>query len=266
MSINFKSLVKATALVSAVSISQAASAHFQLFYTETSIIERAGKVPALLAFWHPMVNEHAMEMAQPQAVYMVHKGKRTDLTESLQPTRFTGAHNEVQAWRVDVPVKRSGDYVLVVEPVPYYEESEDIYIQQITKAYLNRNQLPTDWTELQGLKTEIRPLVKPYNVAVGTSFRGQVLSSGEPVAFAEIEVEFMHATPDMQSAKVTTDTAMELPGGSMTILSDENGYFSMAIPRAGYWGFAALGSGPDTEFEGKELSQDAVIWIEAHEL
>ncbi|MQX35843.1 hypothetical protein [Roseospira navarrensis] len=31
-------------------------------------------------------------------------------------------------------------------------------------------------------------------------------------------------------------------------------------------GFAALGSGPDTDHEGKALSQDAVIWIRAYDL
>jgi len=35
------------------------------------------------------------------------------------------------------------------------------------------------------------------------------------------------------------------------------------MPKAGWWGFAALGAGPDKEFEGRELSQDAVIWVQA---
>ncbi|WP_199671187.1 hypothetical protein [Salinibius halmophilus] len=39
----------------------------------------------------------------------------------------------------------------------------------------------------------------------------------------------------------------------------------LALPAAGKWGFAALGSGPDTEFDGKALSQDAVLWVEAYD-
>lgn len=266
MSFDFKTLLKTAVVAPAIMASQLAHAHFQLIHTQTAIIERAGKVPALLAFWHPMANEHAMDMAKPQQVYMLHRGKRVDLADSLQSMTLSGAHNKAQAWAIDVPVKRSGDYVLVVEPAPYFEESEDIYIQQITKAYLNRNQFPSDWADVQGLKAEIRPLVKPYNVAVGSSFRGQVLSNGQAVANAEIEVEFMHSPPNASNGKVSSKKAMELPGGSMTILADEQGYFSMAIPKAGFWGFAALGVGSDTEHEGKELSQDAVIWIQAHEL
>ena len=40
----------------------------------------------------------------------------------------------------------------------------------------------------------------------------------------------------------------------------------LGIPKAGFWGFAALGSGPKKEYKGKELSQDAVIWIRADKL
>ena len=41
---------------------------------------------------------------------------------------------------------------------------------------------------------------------------------------------------------------------------------AFGVPKAGHWGFAALGSGPETEFEGKQLSQDAVIWIRAWDM
>ncbi|HCH24259.1 MAG TPA: DUF4198 domain-containing protein [Oceanospirillaceae bacterium] len=240
-------------------------AHFQLAYTEQVIIERAGHVPAKLVFWHPMSNGHAMDMLPPQNVSVIHRGKTTDLTSTLVQTTFKGLANEAVSWDVNVPVKRSGDYVLVVTPEPYYEESEDIYIQQIAKSYLNRNQFPTDWQQTQGLKTEIRPLVKPYSVAKGTNFRGQVLSEGKPVAFAEIEVEYMVALPDMANNAVSGDASIELPGGAMTILSDAHGVFSMALPKVGHWGFAALGTGPDGNYKGKELSQDAVIWVQVHD-
>ena len=47
------------------------------------------------------------------------------------------------------------------------------------------------------------------------------------------------------------------------ILADKNGVFSFVPHKAGYWGFAALGAGKTKKFAGKELSQDAVLWIEA---
>ena len=257
-------VIKACLGLAICCFSQLSYAHFQLLYTDTSIIEKAGPVPAKLIFWHPMHNGHAMDMQRPLEVSVIHRGQRTDLTADILQTQFVGQHNTAVSWDVSIPVKRSGDYVIMVTPKPYYEASEDIYIQQITKAYLNRNQLPTDWDQVQGLKAEIRPLVKPYNVAVGTSFRGQVLSGDKPVPFAEIEVEYMLAPPDMATGKVSSNNSLELPGGTMSLLSDAHGVFSMAIPKAGYWGFAALGVGDDDHYQGKELSQDAVIWVQAH--
>ena len=57
-----------------------------------------------------------------------------------------------------------------------------------------------------------------------------------------------------------------MPGGAIVAITDANGYFTFGIPKAGFWGFAALGSGPDKEFQGKELSQDAVLWVRAYDV
>ncbi|PJE27838.1 cobalt/nickel transport protein [Pseudooceanicola antarcticus] len=254
------------AAAAALFLPAAAQAHFLLEYTTQTMIERPGDVPVKLIFWHPFDNGHVMDLELPQEFYMIHNGTRTDLLDRLEPVSFTGSANEGAAFLGSVPVKRSGDYVLVTVPQPYYEESEDLYIQQFTKAFLNRNQLPTDWMEPVGLPTEILPLVKPYNVLAGSSFTGQVLREGAPAAGVEIEIEYMAAEPDMESAASTSPLVGTPPGGALVAISDDNGYFTFGVPRAGYWGFAALGAGPVTEHEGKELSQDAVIWIRAWDL
>ncbi len=160
----------------------AAEAHFQLIHVETPLIEAPGDVPVKLIFWHPFENGHVMDMGQPQAFYAVSRGEKIDLSASLKPFTFTGASNAAQGFDAVVPVTKAGDYVLVVEPAPYLEPSEDIFIQQFAKVYLNRMELPTDWAEPQGLPAEILPLVKPYNVIAGSTFTGRVLSEGQPVA------------------------------------------------------------------------------------
>jgi len=38
---------------------------------------------------------------------------------------------------------------------------------------------------------------------------------------------------------------------TMGIKADKNGVFTFALPAAGFWGFAALGVGSDTEHKGK---------------
>ena len=251
------------ATAAAIALPALAQAHFLLEYTTDTMIDRPGDVPVKLIFWHPMSAGHVMDLEKPQEFYVIHNGEKTDLLGTLEPVGFNGGENEGAAFKGSVPVKRSGDYVLVTVPQPYYEESEDIFIQQITKAFLNRNELPTDWSEPVGLPAEIVPLNKPYNVMVGSTFTGRVLSDGEPVAGAEIEIEYMASEPDMEGATTSAASVAPPPGGAIVAISDDNGYFTFGVPKAGHWGFAALGVGPATEHEGTELSQDAVIWIRA---
>lgn len=260
-----KKTLFALSLTAASLVVSTAQAHFQLLYAEKSQVE-PGDVPVKLLFWHPFENGHVMDMGKPLEFYAVHRGEKIDLMDRLKESTFTGSENTAKAYDATVPVKRAGDYVLVVKPAPYLEESEDIYIQQITKSYLNNAELPTDWAEPQGLQTEILPLNKPTNIIAGSTFTGRVLSEGKPAAGVEIEIEFMAAEPDMQANKPKQPVAGPMPGGSVVAKSDENGYFTFGIPKAGYWGFAALGSGPEKQFEGKELSQDAVIWVRAYDV
>ncbi len=263
---HFRTVILGAALAASPLAALPASAHFQLIYTENTQITKPGDVPAKLIFWHPFENGHVMDMGKPIEFFVVSRGKKTDLMDTLKETKFQGAENAAVAYDATIPVKRSGDYVVVLKPAPYYEGSEDIFIQQITKTYLNRNTLPTDWNEPQGLETEIVPLNKPTNIIVGSTFTGRVMAAGKPVAGAEIEIEYMAAEPDMAKSTPTEPLAKPMPGGAVVAISDDEGYFTFGIPKAGYWGFAALGSGPVKEHEGKELSQDAVIWIRAYDL
>lgn len=258
-----------TALCSAALLTLTPSfsrAHFMLTYTDSPFVARPGEVPALLTFWHPFENGHVMDLETPNAFYMIHKGARTDLMDRLEPTTFTGGENTGAAFNTTIPVRSSGDYVIITEPKPYLEEAEDAYIQQFTKVILNRNTLPTDWDMDADLPAEILPLTRPYTLFAGSTFTGQVVSHGEPVAGVEIEVGYMAATPNMDTGQSTPMTAQPHKGGTLVLVSDENGYFTFGVPKAGYWGFAALGAGPETEYNGKELSQDAVFWIYASDM
>lgn len=241
-------------------------AHFLSIYAPQAVMDSPTQTNVDLIFWHPLGGGHIMDMGgAPEEFFMIHRGKRTDLTESLTEIDFTSAANTGQAYSAPVTFQASGDYTLATVPRPYFEETEDIYIQQLTKAYFNRGQLPSGWDVPVGLPTEILPLSRPYNALVGSSFTGQVISEGKPVARAEIEVEFIAAEPDVDTHTSGEPTVSEAAGGAIVLFSDANGYFTFGIPHAGWWGFAALGVGPETEFNGKELSQDAVIWITAHE-
>ncbi|WP_253694402.1 hypothetical protein [Treponema sp. OMZ 791] len=45
----------------------------------------------------------------------------------------------------DAGFKGGGDWVLVAVPHPYFETTDDGYIQQITKVFINKAGLSTDW-------------------------------------------------------------------------------------------------------------------------
>ena len=65
------------------------------------------------------------------------------------------------------------------------------------------------------------------------------------------------------------DPLIEYPKENLnitTVRTDNNGRFFFGVPHEGYWGFAALGVGDKTKYLGKDLSQDAVLWIQAHQL
>ncbi|MBB4305422.1 cobalt/nickel transport protein [Rhodobium orientis] len=241
----------------------AAEAHFQLVYTPEVMLENPAEIPFKLVFGHPMENGHVMDMGMPEAFTVTFKGKTTDLKDTLKEITWKGAHNDAKAYETTYKVRRNGDYVFALTPAPYYEGSEDIFIQQIAKAYVNKGAMPTSWNEPLGLATEIVPLTKPYQTYAGGTFTGQLLADGKPVAGAECEIEYINPVIDMDGNAFAREASGPVPASAIVAITDPNGMFTFGIPRPGVWGFACLGSGPDKEHEGKELSQDAVLWINA---
>ena len=258
--------MKKTILVSALaalSAAGAAHAHFQLVYTPDVMLEKPADLDLKLVFGHPMENGHTMDMGQPKEFFVTFKGRKTDITNELKPITWQGAHSEAMAYEASYKVRRNGDYIFTLIPEPYMEGSEDIYIQQITKSYINKGAMPTGWNEPLGLPTEILPLNKPYQVFAGSTFTGQLLSAGKPAAGVECEIEYINTDIDMDGNAFDENNKGPVPDTAIVAMTDDNGMFTFGIPRPGVWGFACLGSGPEKEYQGKELSQDAVIWINA---
>lgn len=258
-----KKLVVSSAVAASV-LASSALAHFQINHTPDTALEKPAQIEFVQAFNHPFADEHTMDMAGVEEFYVVNKDRKTDLKKSLKPISFKGNTNAGKGYAFSYGAKRMGDHVMILTPTPYYEKNEDIYIQQITKTMVNVAGLPTDWDKDFGLKAEIVPLTKPYAIWEGGSFTGIVKSNGEPVPYAEVEVEYLNADIDMKAYKMGT-LKYEAPQDSfvtMGIKANKDGEFTFALPKAGFWGFAALGIGSDSEYKGKELSQDGVIWVE----
>jgi cobalt/nickel transport protein len=255
-----------------------ASAHFQMLYVPESALERAAETSLALVFTHPFHGGPTMAMGKPLAFYVVsQRGEdaepvKTDLSKYLQPIEWQGVGNKAAAYQAKLPrevVRSMGDYVFALEPEPYLEKEEDKYIQQFTKMVMNIGGVPGNWDRPLGLVAEIQPLNKPYANWVGGVFRGIVLSKGKPVPFAKIELEYVNHAPDLNAKAFATAGAVEAPQASfanISVRADSSGTFSIGLPRAGWWGICALGVGPLTKHEGKPLSQDAVLWVQAKDM
>lgn len=263
MSVN-KLLSQAAALAL---LSGSVHAHQQMVYTPDLLRDNGGAITLKMPFTHPAASGHVMTVDKPEQFFVVRKGKKTDLMNQLKPIEWTSKTGTGPAFEAPVRLRGLGDNVFVYHMAPYYEESEDIYIQQITKTIVNVGSLPTDWDADLGLDAEIVPLTKPYAIYAGGNFTGVVRSQGKPVPFAEIEVEFVNYLPDIEANRFAAEPTIIPPAeafDTMTIYADANGTFTFALPQAGQWGFAALGVGAKTEHNGKELSLDAMIWVQAH--
>jgi cobalt/nickel transport protein len=243
-----------------------AMAHFQMIYTPEAALEKAESIDLKLVFTHPFEAGHTMDMGRPEQFFVVRKGKKKDLLATLKPITWASLTNSGAAYETTHKLRGMGDNVFCLVPSPYYEAEEESYIQQITKMVVNTAGFPTDWDADVGLPAEIVPLDKPYALWTGNVFRGIVKSNGKPLPDAEIEVEYMNHQPLMDKNTFAKKASVEAPQDAfvtMTIKANANGEFAFGIPKAGWWGFCALGVGPAKAHKGKELSQDAVIWIQA---
>jgi cobalt/nickel transport protein len=256
-----------------------ASAHFQLIWSGRMARMPGGAQDVLLIFTHAFKGAPTMSMGQPRALYMLRQPagtkevEKTDLMKVLEPFTFVNDDkSEVAAFRVPLQgqqIRSMGDYVMVLEPEPFLEETEGKYIQQFSKLVMNVGGVPNIWDKDVGLPAEIRPLNKPYANWPGGVFRGVVLSKGKPVPFAEIEVEYLNRVPDPSTRGWSGQPKVKAPHpslGTLSMKTDASGNFAVGLPKSGWWGIAALGVGPQTQWKGKPLSQDAVIWVEAAEM
>lgn len=228
-------------------------AHFQLILPSTDIVPAEGErtVSLSLVFTHPMERGPVMEMAPPVQFGVLTKGRKTDLRQALKTRPIDGK----ASYEASYALKAPGDYVFFVEPAPYWEPSEEKMIVHYAKVVVDFAS-GEGWDAMVGFPVEIEPLVRPYGLWTGNLFRGIVRQGGKAVPFAEVEVEWVNDG----SVKPPAD-----PFVTQVIKADGNGVFAYAMPRAGWWGFAALieGEQPMKSPAGKEVPVEAgaLMWV-----
>ena len=248
----------ALAIAAALALAPLASAHFQELIPDHLVITQhtGPDLEFALTFTHPFEGGPVMPMETPTAFGVIIEGERIDLLDRLEPITVAGT----SAFRASYRVDRPGDHVFFVEPAPYFEPAEDAFIVHYAKVIVNAYGLSEGWHEPIGLPVEIVPLTRPYDLWTGNLFRGVVLHDGEPVPYAEVEVEWRNdGSVDADRYAFTTQV----------LLADANGVFAYAMPRAGWWGFAALIEGDEPFLDdGEEVDVElgGLIWIHVTDL
>jgi len=248
-------IVGITALGMLGLLAATALAHFLVLIPSKDIVTADGKktITLKIVFTHPMEQGPAMEMGTPRKFGVLVGGKKHDLRGSLKPTKVDGK----TAYECSYRVKAPGDYVFYIEPAPYWEAAERKMIVHYTKVVVDAFGAEEGWDAMVGFPVEIEPLVRPYGLWTGNIFRGVVRKNGKPVPFAEVEVEYYN---EGKKVGIPAD-----PFVTQVIKADANGVFSYAMPRAGWWGFAALLDGDEKmrNPQGKlaDVELGALIWV-----
>ena len=232
-----------------------AQAHFQVLIPVRDIVtaDDPKTVELNILFTHPMEQGPIMEMGAPKQFGVLARETKKDLLPTLKSVEQSGKTTYTAAYTITRP----GDHVFYLEPAPYWEPAEQKMIVHYTKVVVNAMGMEEGWDASVGFPVEIEPLVRPYGLWAGNAFRGVVRKNGEPVPFAEVEVEYYNK-----------DKAVAIPSDpfvTQVIKADANGVFSYTMPRAGWWGFAALidGDEPMKNPEGNpaDVELGALIWV-----
>jgi len=262
------SILSVVVLAVMMGVTPPALAHFGTITPSDDIVTQddSKTLKLQIKFIHPM-ELHYMEMVKPKQFGVVHDGKKTDLLNSLQATKGKSPdqNEKFTFWTTDYKIRRPGDYTFYVEPTPYWEPAEDLFIVHYTKVCVNALGLEKGWDQPVGLETEIVPMTRPYGLWTGNLFTGQVLLKGKPVPFAEVEIEYLNESPENISVVIPPAD----PYVTQVVKADANGVFSYAMPRAGWWGFSALSKAEwKLKYDGKEKGVEigAVYWVHTRDM
>ena len=235
--------------------SSQARAHFGTILPNRSMLDQFHRSAELIiGFTHPF-EQAGMDMAKPQKVVAtaLPHSQSKDLTPEIQAANLL----QHQAWKTTFTPQRPGVFCIHTVPQPYWEEAEGLYIKHLTKTYLAAFGAEEGWEQPLGLETEIVPLTRPFGLYAGNVFQGRVEVDGEPDPQATVEIEYYN-----QGKKANAPNQYMV---TQVVRADEDGVFTYAPPKAGWWGFSALSEADYTlkrNGKPKPVELGAVLWVQ----
>lgn len=228
-----------------------AFAHFGMIIPSQAMpADETREINATFSFSHPF-ERVGMNLEMPTRAAVVDQTGTHPLT--LEPATVM----DHAAFTTRISLERPGAMTVFMEPAPYFEPAEDIFIIHYTKTVIPVWNDDAGWDRPVGLPTEIIPLSRPFALYAGNAFQGQVLIRDTPVPFAEVEVEYFNRYGNRTAPSELMIT--------QTVRADQNGVFTYVAPWAGWWGFAALSEADSTlprEGVEKKVEIGAVLWVE----
>ena len=227
-------------------------AHFQTVMASKSVVSQneSPKITLTYEFTHPF-EQQLMNMEKPKEAGVFFEGKKTSLLNTLQAVD----KNKLMTWKSEYTFKEPGVYQFYVDPVPYFEASEEKFIRHQSKTIVDAFGSGEGWDKPIGLKAEIVPLSRPYSLYTGNLFSAQVLYKGKPVPNAEVEIEYYNT----KGLKAPNEMYI-----TQVVKADKNGVFHVVLPQEGWWGFAALMDDDEKiKKDGKSYTVElgAVLWL-----
>lgn len=236
--------------------SSKAYAHFLTLLSDDFFISNPKPVKVEVLFTHPIEQGPHMSF-HIESSYITCSGVKKSLEfkeRHLPPVKGVKGKSYNTILNITEP---SLCNVIVIQS-PYFEKSEQKYIQQIAKGVFSFYGLEEGWDNPLGLPVEIVPLIKPFALYEGNTFKGRVLVDGKPASGIEIEVEFWNE----KHFKVPHNGFLP-----QVIKSDDNGYFEFTFPWAGLWGFSVItekGTFKSPNYGEHPLELDGVFWLKVY--
>lgn len=250
-----RSFTLSLCLILVLGLAGVGQAHFGLILPEKSMVMQGDNpnLEMILAFCHPF-EQKGMTMARPKKFGVQTEKEKTDLLGTLQETKVL----DQLAWKTGYALKKPGIYAFYFDPQPYCEAAENKYIIHQTKTYVAAFGAEEGWDAEVGLKAEIVPPTRPFGLYAGNVFQGVVKFKGKPLADADVEVEYWNAG---QKVKAPNDYFV-----AQVVKTDKNGVFTFAVPKSGWWGFAALTTEKQAvqgqDGKKKDAEYGAVLWVQ----
>jgi len=248
------------ALAASIAVASTACAHFAMMIPSKDVIGQKDNknISLQLRFTHPFEGGPQMQMDRPEKFGVVVGDEVIDFLGTLSEKKVDGK----SIWETTFKVTKPADYIFFLTPSPYWEPAEDKFIVHYTKVIVDALGAEEGWDkpigQQAGIPVEIVPLSRPYSLYSGNLFTGRVLRDGKPAGDVDVEVEYW----GQGKTKAATDAHV-----TQVIKTDENGLFSFAMPKAGWWGFSAVMEGPAPmkhQGEDKKVETAAVIWVHAY--